>query len=73
MLEVVCLFVSVAIAKEWKWGEGTGTGFMEGKDTIPIPMNALTYKIPAGRELRIVSYRNEKITVTVRHDRVVKE
>ncbi|OAO17232.1 pre-mRNA cleavage complex II protein Clp1 [Blastocystis sp. ATCC 50177/Nand II] len=27
-------------------------------------MNALTYKIPAGRELRIVSYRNEKITVT---------
>ena len=46
---------------------------MEGKDTIPIPMNALTYKIPAGRELRIVSYSNEKITVTVRHDRVVKE
>lgn len=46
---------------------------MEGKDTIPIPMNALTYKIPAGRELRIVSYRNEKITVTVRLDRVAEE
>ena len=73
MLGVVCLFVSVDIAKEWKWGEGTGRGFVKGKDTIPIPMNALTYKIPAGRELRIVSYRNEKITVTVRHDRVVKE
>lgn len=28
-------------------------------------MNAITYKIPAGRELRIVCYRNEKITLTV--------
>ena len=73
MLGVVCLFVPVTISKEWKWGEGTGRGFMEGKYTIPIPMNALTYKIPAGRELRIVSSRNEKITVTVRQDRVVKE